>query len=106
MLNEQISISIKRFNSLEQEQELLSYDIISRDQNLYALREEITSEINKMHVELKQISHSISLLDEKKREVTKLFKKLLKKQVFSHLESKVEKINFENLISRDELYRS
>lgn len=105
MSNEQIANMVTRFNLLEKEQENLSFDIISRDSNLYSLRQDMLKEINNIKDQITIIEKEVERISDLKDEVVKSFKHIVKKEHFNQVQTKVNKLDFENLMGRDELLR-
>jgi predicted nucleic acid-binding Zn-ribbon protein len=106
MSNEQIANIVTRFNLLEKEQENLSFDIISRDTTLYNLRQDILVEIDHIKEQINILEEEVEKLSNLKQEVIKSFKHIVKKEHFNQVENKVNRLDFENLMYRDELLRN
>lgn len=105
MVDEQISNLVTRFNLLEKEQEVLSKDILDRDELLFRLRLSVFEEVKFIHKQIDELEVLVSKLEMLKKDLSGGFKNMVKKDALVGVEQKINRIGFEGLLTRDELFR-
>lgn len=104
-ISKQVRTLINRYNMLVSETEALQKECAERDEKVEALKEEIGKKIEELKSNIEETSEGINHTDAKRKEVSKDFRSLVKKDAVARVERRIDNLKFEEMISREEFYR-
>ena len=104
-LNERISTVVRRFNDLVKGFDELEQHISSGESNVSGFSEDIKKSCLELKKNIDLFSVMVSEAEKKRQQVKSEFKSILKKDQFARLERRINSLNYESFIGRNELNR-
>ncbi len=102
---DQISTMIARYNELAEEAKALEIAQQKRENEVKSFKTEINAELIELRTRLDAIKQLIDVTTKQKMNVGSEFKQIIKQDQFNKLSRRIDSLNYEDKLSRDELYR-
>ena len=102
---EQVKILIERHNFLVDQVSILEQDFIKKEENLQRFKKEIQEDLAQEKKQLEQTKKLLRDVEKYKKNIGIEFKQIIKTPIFEKLKKRIDSLNYEEYIYRDELYR-
>jgi predicted nucleic acid-binding Zn-ribbon protein len=102
---DQVTALINRYNELAEDVKSLEEAHKKREQEVNLFRAEINNDLQGLRQRLGEVKSLVDRAAKQRLNVGSDFKQIIKRDQFSKLAKRIDSLNFEDKISRDELYR-
>ena len=102
---DQISSLIVRYNQLAEEVKVLETEEEKKDTTVKQLKSQMEGDMAELKINIEEIKQLIGRATKYKMNVGSDFKQIIKQDLFNRLSKRIDSLNLENNISREELYR-
>ena len=103
---EQISLMINKYNQLIVEIKSIEELQNKKNSEIEQLKKEMDSELSELRLKSSELKSLVDSATKLKVNVGREFKQIVKTDTFNRLSRRVDALNYEQKISRDELYRT
>ncbi len=104
-MNDQIRSFLKRYERVVEENVILTHEIQKRDDAVKKFKQEKEDYIHHIKAELSYINKNLSELQSELKYLASKFKGITKKESFEKLKKRVDDLQYEHLLTKEELER-